>query len=279
MERTYVLAARPAREPAPLFVVLHGSGINGGIMASWTGLATRGPEAGFATVFPEGREEMWDDIGLGRRDGADDAAFISALIDQLVSEGRALPGATVLVGLSNGAFFAERLARHGLAGTTAVVLVAGTAREESRRASPRPVRPTAVLCIEGSADRLVPYTGGTATGGMAWMARRRATRILRQPADRAVVAAETLASDWAATNGCTPAPSIETVTEAGEGAIRRLSWTAPGRPPVVLYRIEGGRHTWPGGPEFMPGRLAGRAARHVDATGLLLDFARDQAVR
>jgi len=30
---------------------------------------------------------MWDDVGLGRSDGIDDAAFIAALVDRLVSDG------------------------------------------------------------------------------------------------------------------------------------------------------------------------------------------------
>jgi polyhydroxybutyrate depolymerase len=278
LERTYLVAERlPSRKPRPLLVVLHGSGIDGALMAAWTGLAVRGPEAGFATVFPQGREEMWDDVGLGRRDGADDPAFISALVDRLGTEGMAVPGATVLIGLSNGAFFAERLARHGLVAASALILVSGTARGESRRACPRPVRPAAVLCIEGTADRLVPYGGGMATGTMAWLARRRARRILRQPADREVVAAETLCSDWAAANGCAPLPVSAPVPRgAADGIVQRLSWSVPGHRPVVLYRIEGGGHTWPGGPRYMPGRLVGRAGRDVDATGIALDFAREQ---
>ena len=44
------------------------------------------------------------------------------------------------------------------------------------------------------------------------------------------------------------------------------------RPPVVLYRIEGGGHGWPGGPQFLPARMIGPVPRHLDATGVLLDL-------
>jgi poly(3-hydroxybutyrate) depolymerase len=57
--------------------------------------------------------------------------------------------------------------------------------------------------------------------------------------------------------------------------VRWLSWTRPGRPPVVLYRIEGGAHGWPGAPQFLPGRLIGRIPSDLDATGILLSFAHE----
>lgn len=65
IERSYTVA-RAAPPSAPLLLVLHGMGIGGTVMAEWTGLARRGPAAGFATVFPDGSHEMWDDTGLGR---------------------------------------------------------------------------------------------------------------------------------------------------------------------------------------------------------------------
>ena len=52
----------------------------------------------------------------------------------------------------------------------------------------------------------------------------------------------------------------------------RLTWSAPGCLPVVLYRIEGGGHGWPGGPQFLPTRVTGPIPRHLDATGILLEM-------
>jgi polyhydroxybutyrate depolymerase len=37
---------------------------------------------------------------------------------------------------------------------------------------------------------------------------------------------------------------------------------AGGHAPVVLYRIEGGGHGWPGGPQFLPARVVGPIPRH-----------------
>jgi polyhydroxybutyrate depolymerase len=273
------MAPQPA-PGAPLLVVLHGMGLNGPRMAAWTGLAVRGPAAGFVTVLPDAVGETWDDTGRGRLDGIDDGGFVAGLVELLVAEGTAKAGALFVADLSNGAFFAERLARQGIVRAAGVILVSGTAREAGRQATPRPALPAAVLCIEGTRDPLVPYAGGRASGPMAWMARRRARRILTGRDGREVVGAEVLAADWATANGCGAAPSIEHLARrAGDVAVDRLGWTAPGRPPVFLYRIEGGGHGWPGGPQYLPTAFVGRVAQDLDGTGILLSFATDELNR
>lgn len=273
--RTYWMAPQPA-PGAPLLLVLHGSGLNGPQMAAWTGLAVRAPAAGFATVFPDGIGEIWDDTGDGRVDGADDGRYISQLIDFLTAGGIAKADAVFVVGLSNGAFFAERLARQGVVRATGFVLVSGTAREAARQATPRPAQAAAVLLIEGTKDALLPYAGGRPAGPMAWIARRRARRSLVQSTGRDVVAVETITADWATANGCSMTPMKDGVPGTpGDLRVSRQTWTAGGRARVVLYTIEGGGHGWPGGPQYMPALLVGRVARGLDATGIVLDFARD----
>jgi polyhydroxybutyrate depolymerase len=255
-------------------------GLNGPRMAEWTGLAARGPKAGFTTVFPDALNEVWDDHGFGRLDAADDGGFVKAVVDELVLQGLARPGYVFLVGLSNGAFFAERIARHGLLDTRGLVLVAGTARELSRQAAPCPLQATAVLCFEGTADPMVPYAGGAGRGPVAWMARRRARRLLIGAGGREAVAAEFIAGDWATANGCASQPLVERLPGSigDELPVDRLSWTAAGRSPVVLYKIVGGGHGWPGGPQYMPAGLVGRVVQHLDATAILLDFVGDALI-
>jgi polyhydroxybutyrate depolymerase len=41
---------------------------------------------------------------------------------------------------------------------------------------------------------------------------------------------------------------------------------------VVLVRLDGGGHTWPGGSQYLPERLVGKVCRHVDGTALIWDF-------
>jgi len=45
----------------------------------------------------------------------------------------------------------------------------------------------------------------------------------------------------------------------------------------VLYRVDGGGHGWPGGPQFLPAKLTGPVARSLDATGILLGMAQKES--
>jgi polyhydroxybutyrate depolymerase len=40
----------------------------------------------------------------------------------------------------------------------------------------------------------------------------------------------------------------------------------------VVYTIEGGGHTWPGGPQYLPVFLVGKASHNLDATQVIWDF-------
>lgn len=259
----------------PLLLVFHGLGINGAVMAAWTGLARRGPAAGFITAFPNGVNEFWDDTGLNRADAVDDPAFVTALIDELAGITTRADPEVVLVGLSNGASFVENLARHGLVKARGIALVAGTARVVSRRRAPIPEQRCGVLLIAGTADPNVPYQGGRASGLTGWIARRRMRGRLLHTEGRESVAPERTAADWALANGCGPQPETRPTASGGDLPVEKLVWSCPSGLPVTLYRIVGGGHGWPGGPQYVPRFLIGRISRTFDATGAVLEFARE----
>jgi len=113
---------------------------------------------------------------------------------------------------------------------------------------------------------------------MGNLARRRSRQILVDRGGREAISVETQAADWAAANGCEPGPSIEPIAGAtGEQAGERLTWSGPRRPPVIVYRLKDAGHGWPGGPQYAPAFLVGRIPRHLDATRIVLDFAREIA--
>jgi polyhydroxybutyrate depolymerase len=254
-----------------LLVVLHGSGTSGKDVATiFTGLATRGPAAGVTVAFPDGWDEVWHIARPPPGEPAlDDAAFLVALAGRL-------GGTSVfLAGVSNGGGFAEHVARHGLLPLAGLFLVVATFREFSREAEPVPRQRTAVTIMAGTGDRMVNYYGGPlrARGMAGRILRRRAARHGDLPSERRVAAVETVARDWAAGNGIGGEPAVsQLAVAAGDPPVTRLTWSAPGCPPVVLYRIEGGGHGWPGGPQFLPARVVGPIPRHLDATGVLLDM-------
>jgi poly(3-hydroxybutyrate) depolymerase len=95
----------------------------------------------------------------------DDAAFLAALA------GRLAGGPLFLAGVSNGAGFAEHVARHGLLRLDGLFLAAGTLREFSRQSAPVPRQPLAVTIVAGTADPMARYEGGPmrAPGLAGWM--------------------------------------------------------------------------------------------------------------
>jgi len=281
VRRSYWLARGPdaahladADGRAPLLVVLHGSGTSGqNVATTFTGLARRGPAAGVSAVFPDGWKQVWHVTGTPLAEPAlDDAAFLRALVLHL--QGTPAPQPVFLAGLSNGAGFAEHVARHGLLPLAGLFLAAGTIRAASREAVPVPRQRTAVTIMAGTGDKTVPYGGGplTARGIPGLILRRRAARHGDPSSQRRVVAAETVARDWAAANGISGEPTqVRLPDQPGDPAVTRLTWAAPGCPAVVLYRIEGGGHGWPGGPQYLPARVIGPIPRRLDATGILLN--------
>ncbi len=139
--------------------------------------------------------------------------------------------------------------------------------------------PAATLLIEGTSVRVVPHEGGLASGLMGWAARREARRLLAGGRVREAVSVKTVAADWAAVNGWLDRPQMESVSGHHNLNVDRLSWAAPGRPPVVVYRLEGAGHGWPGGPRYAPAVLVGRIPASLDATGIVLEFVHQQATR
>jgi polyhydroxybutyrate depolymerase len=112
------------------------------------------------------------------------------------------------------------------------------------RAQQRPI-----IIFHGTADPLVPYNGGTVLNSRGLP----------------VQAAETVAGDWAKHNGCTSGP---TETQLGTEVVR-LTWNGCVAP-VVMYRIVGGGHTWPGAP-INVARL-GMTTKQVSATDEMWKF-------
>jgi polyhydroxybutyrate depolymerase len=90
---------------------------------------------------------------------------------------------------------------------------------------------------------------------------------------RRVLSAERSLGFWATLAGCTGTPvTTDEPDRVPDGT--RVGHTTflgcrEGRS-VELYTIEGGGHTWPGGPEA--GRRVGRVTREIDATELIWTF-------
>lgn len=266
-ERGYRLHLPPmagGNEPRPLVLVFHGGGGDPASAERLTRFSELADRAGFVVVYPEGVGKNWND---GRehayagafRDAVDDVAFVSALIDALAGELALDPRRIYATGISNGAIFVNHLAARLSPRLAAIAPVAGSIAVpfDARFA---PAQAVSVLMINGTDDPLVPYQGGGVARG------RRGE----------VIGVEAAIQKWASANGCSGVPRTAQLpdTDAAD-ACRGLSvtWTAcRDNTAVALYRLEGGGHTWPGGPQYLPDFIIGKTCNDLDATAEIWKF-------
>jgi polyhydroxybutyrate depolymerase len=240
--------------PAPLVLVFHGGGGRASGIAPHTGFSRLAEREGFVVAYPQGLNGRWND-GRGYAATHDDVGFVRALLDTL-SRALAIDSRRVYAtGISNGAMFAYRLACD-LPGTFAAVAPVAGAMPADLAPACAHTQPVSVLAFQGTADPLMPYFGG----GVA----RRRGRVL---------SAERSIAFWATTSGCAAAPvTTDEPDRVTDGTrVRRTAYgTCREGRSVELYTIEGGGHTWPGGPPV--GGAVGRVTREIDATPVIWAF-------
>ena len=252
--RLFVPTGYRRASPAPLLLVFHGGGGRGVGMVAHTGFSRLGEREGVVVVYPDGVDRRWND-GRGYAATHDDVGFVRALLDTLHRELSLDPRRVYATGISNGAMFSYRLACD-LPGVFAAVAPVAGAMPADLAARCGGTAPVAVIAFQGTADPLVPYGGGGVT--------RRGGRVL---------SAERSVAFWATNDGCTapPATTSEPDRETDGTRVRHTVYGGcRGDRAVELYTIEGGGHTWPGGPPA--GRAVGRVTRELDATTVIWSF-------
>jgi polyhydroxybutyrate depolymerase len=249
-QRRYLLRL-PAGDRAPdaIVVLLHGGGGNierltgqGRAAAPYRAWETIADREGLLLVAPQGldgdkgrRTPAWNDCRSDADSGqtADDAGFLTALVERLQREHSVRTPRTYAVGTSNGGMMALRLAVEHPERFTAVAAIAATMPAGSECAAP--TRSVPVLLMHGTEDRFVPWDGG---------------RIAAQVGGRgeALSVAESIAI-WTRLADVSPTPAVTALPDLnatdGTRAQREVHATRQGRPQVVLIRIEGGGHNEP----------------------------------
>lgn len=269
LERTYVLhvpGTLDKTKPAPLIVCLHGGGGSADKMQGFTGFNKLSEQEGFIVVYPEAVEGHWNDgrgdkIMRSQREEIDDVGFISALIDE-ISKDRNVDAARVYAtGASNGGIMSHRLGIELSKKFAAIApVIGGIAEPLGEKFKPEKAVP--VLILQGTEDPLVPYDGG-------------AIRVLGGRERGRILSTDDAVKKWAEHNGCAKTETEELEDkDPKDGCKVKVTRRTEGRDgsEVVLYRIEGGGHTWPGGTQYMPERAIGRVCRDFDAAETIWTF-------
>jgi polyhydroxybutyrate depolymerase len=255
VERSYVYQIpQNLRRAAPLLLALHGGFGTGRGMAGLSKFAALADEKGFIAVFPDGLNRQWND-GRGVTE-TDDMAFLAALIDLFVARNNADPRRVYATGISNGGMMSFRLACELPKRITAIgVIAANLPRALAESCSSGP--PVPVMIIDGTEDKLMPWAGGEIIGERG-----------------AVLSATATAQAFTLRIG-SPVETVEPLpsfANADPTRVKRHRWKTGSGAEVVLYEVEGGGHTWPGGAQYLPEAVIGRTSRQIDASREIIEF-------
>ncbi len=254
-ERCYYLYVPPSHDPtqpAPLVVSLHGFLSNPESQAWISGWHKLAAEEGFLVAYPQGTAwpQRWN-AGATWNAGVDDVQFFRDLLDDL-SRAAAVDRSRVYVnGFSNGGGMTTRIACEAADLVAAIGTVAAAVVELP---GCTPIYPVPVLAFHGTADPIVPYGGGDMRGRPL----REGAKQTRAPTH--FVGAQEWTAQWAESNGCALEP--ESIPPQGQVWEKRYTSCEEGAE-VILYTIEDGGHTWPGGG---PIPLVGKTTQDIDAT-------------
>jgi len=254
-----LIAANPA-----LVIALHGGGTNGKKMERFCGLSEASERYGFVVVYPNGSGRLqgfltWNVgscCGYAPKHNIDDAAFIRQLIAYMIREFHIDPSRVYITGISNGAMMAYRLAAEIPDQIAAIAPVAGTLTiDPSLIHAAMPI-----IHFHGTDDRFVPFEGG------------RGSRGITRNSYRAV---EETIKVWKRINRAEEPPRVEELPALhndGTSVIRYTYGTGRDSQNIVLYKIIGGGHTWPGQPHAR--LLLGRTTTEISANDLMWEFFR-----
>jgi polyhydroxybutyrate depolymerase len=273
-DRTYLIHVPETYEDAeelPLVFVFHGGAGTARKIAQFTGFDALSSEHGFVVVYPQGLDRHWND---GRRSevhdsDVDDVGFIVTLLESLERE-LAIDGSAVFAtGLSNGAMFSHRLGIEQSRHFAAIAPVIGGIPEPL--ADRKPERPVSVLMMNGTDDPLVPYDGGPIVVNLFPGLRR------RRPRDRGrIIGTDAAVRFWLDRDRIAAEPESETLPDVDPGdgcTAEKTEWNDAERGvSVVLYKINGGGHTYPGGQQYLPQRYIGKTCRDFGATEVIWRF-------
>ena len=256
----------------PLVIALHGRGGNGWSMILLTrkGFNKLADKDGFIMLYPDGIDLNWNDGRMdeeandrAHRENIDDVGFISALIDSMIRDYNINPNQVYVTGISNGAIMSYRLACELSHKITAIAPVDGNI-PYMLFPDCLPSRSVSVLAINNLNDPLVPFDGGDIYGQF------------RRVNLGKVLSVNESVGFWVDWNMCSTIPAVteEPDRDPKDGTrvtckqyINNIDGTE-----VILYVVDGGGHTWPGGFQYLPSWIIGKTCRDIDANEVIWSF-------
>lgn len=267
--RRYILHLPPdyaKHVPLPLVLAFHGGGGDAAAFQRSAGLDAQADALGWAVVYPDGSGHLdrrlltWNAgtcCGSAQAERVDDVGFVLALLAELARDLDLDRTRVYAVGHSNGGMMAYRLAAREGKRIAALVSVAGPDMSESFPSGP----PVPVLHIHSVDDPRATYEGGES---------RTFAFVSNHVVFRSVD--ETLAR-WRGRDGCTSDGKVvdERRLESHSAELVDFGPCAGGAD-VMLWRMHGPGHGWPGGHSWLSRSLVGPDTQVIRAADEIFRF-------
>ncbi|MBK6543117.1 MAG: hypothetical protein IPG10_17905 [Flavobacteriales bacterium] len=223
--RTFRIHTPPgfsAAEHLPLVLNLHGLTSTGAQQEAYSEMNEVADAERFIVVYPDGVNNSWN-LGLG---AVDEYGFFTGLIDRMVLTHNINTDRVYACGMSQGGFMSFVLACSMYDRIAAIATVAGSMAPGLDLVC-APPRAVPVLMIHGTADGIVPFTGGIQN-----------------------LAVPDAVGFWVQHNNCDAVPVISSIPDIVPldlcSAERQDHYNGDASSEVALIRVDGGGHTWPG---------------------------------
>jgi polyhydroxybutyrate depolymerase len=296
-ERNFLLYVPKNLKPgAPLLFVFHGGGQDGADIRAATGLEfdMLADRHDFVVVYPDGIDHSWNACRksmLRNPRSVDDVAFVEAIIAHQAAVNGIDKRHVFATGHSNGGALSYRLALEHPEEFAGIAVVSSSLPAPADMGCVPKNIPIPVMIVNGTADPVNPYRGGSnngrsagndpiagsmgGMGGMNGMGPNRGASIALLVRGRGpVMSTQATAEFWAKLNGQTDPPlraRLPHLDPDDPTYVDTFSWTAPNKPPVILYAIVNGGHVVPQ-KNFRYPRIVGRQTKDMDAPEAIWDF-------
>lgn len=260
----YIPSSYHGSEAVPLLFSFHGAGTNPKRQITLSRFDALAEQEGFIAVFPEaialdpadypacaqytsadpGVDIRWNSGSnwtLQYCAGIDDVGFVSAIIDWFEANYNIDESRVYATGMSSGAMFSY------YAGVMLPGRFAGIApvcSPMTLNILPGDLSPTTMIVVMGTADPELPYDGGARTYSTD------DTIAMWVEAD--ITETEPVETVWGPTGGDSTVVH-RYIYDGGTGGTQ-----------VILFKVDGGGHTWPGGPPY-----GGTVTTHIDGSAMI----------
>lgn len=243
-ERSYLVHVPKGYDSSrkmPVLFHFHGGSGSAESGASSSGFSKFSDERGFIAVYGEGttgviKLRSWNAGGCcgssqAKNKNVDDVGYVREVLSRVKTNFQVDETRVYMTGMSNGSMLVNRLACEVPDLFAGAAAVSGTIQVDTCS----PTKHIPMLIMHGTADTNVPYTGGQGES------------ILNRST---FISVEDTFKDWGKRNGCTgtvTTTALKPLIDDGTSVDRLTYATCPSKQDVVLYRINGGIHGWPGG--------------------------------